>query len=392
MDRIAVLGGGNSGQCLAADCKLAGREVRLYEQPEYAKGLTDLMKHKTVKVIGPQLNAKGFKREGEAVLDTVTVEMGEAVKGAEAILISVQAIGYEGLFSRLIPHLEHGQVICLYPDNFGSLILRRLMREMNCDRKVLSGGWSSLPYGVRVIKRQGYNEIFLLYRAVTLRGDTLPSRDRKPFFDAMAQLPPMDTVDPVNADTVLDVGLSNINPVLHVPAVLLNLGAIDNWGVSVGDKNSYYDIYRHGFSEHVARVQYAFHEEEQAIARALGVGIQTYEEKDFRSRMSVLGEEFMGKGYGTPLDQATPESQAMKFEPGDKFTVQSRYLTEDVPVGCRIFYELAKKAGVKTPVIESMIRLASVVHGKDYFTQGFNLRTLGLAVMERQQMLDYLRG
>jgi len=33
----------------------------------------------------------------------------------------------------LIPCLEDGQVITLFPDNFGSLILRRMMRELSMD-------------------------------------------------------------------------------------------------------------------------------------------------------------------------------------------------------------------------------------------------------------------
>ena len=34
---IAVLGGGAVGKTMAADCALAGKEVRLWDQPRFAK-------------------------------------------------------------------------------------------------------------------------------------------------------------------------------------------------------------------------------------------------------------------------------------------------------------------------------------------------------------------
>ena len=34
---IAVLGGGAVGKTMAADCALAGKEVRIWDQPEFAK-------------------------------------------------------------------------------------------------------------------------------------------------------------------------------------------------------------------------------------------------------------------------------------------------------------------------------------------------------------------
>lgn len=392
MDRIAVLGAGNAGQCIAVDCKLAGKEVRLFEFPEYRRNVEGIKTSRKIRLSGPQSNKKQFKREGLATLDLVTTDIVEAVKGAQILCVSVWATGYEKVFKTLIPLLEDGQVVVLYPDNFGSLMFRKLMRDSGCRKKIIVGGWSSLPYGVRIIELSDTNEVYAGYRAISLRGDTLPSRHRDAFFDAMRHFPIMDSVDMEAGDTILDVDLSNLNPILHVPSTILNAGAIDNWGIIFGDSNVYYDIYKHGFSPHVAKVQFQFYQELCGIAEKVGISIQHFERSDFMSRTSLLGIEFMGKGYSIPFEERIPDDQWAKFLPGERFSLNHRYVTEDIPVGCRVFYELAKAFGADVPVIQSMIALGSVYSDTDYFTKGFSLENLGISGMSRDELLKYLRG
>lgn len=391
---VAILGAGNSGRALAADAALAGHPVRLFEFPEFAASLENLKKTRQIEIVGTQVNQKNFRREGITTLDLVTTDIAEAMKGAEIIALSVQAVGFEKFFREMVPYLEDGQVVVLYPDNYGTLVFRRIMRELGCTKKVIVGGWSSLPYGARIIDYGPLNKVSLSYRAVALRGDSLPSSDQEEFLNAMAEFAPMDSVTPVVGDTVLDTGFCNVNPILHVPAVLLNAGAIDNWGKIdyVGDKDVYYCIYHYAFSENVSKIQYALYKEEVAIAKALGVGIEDYPEDVFFSRMSLLGEECLGKGYRTPLDENLPEVIGMVYNKNDRMSLKSRYITEDIPVGCKIYRELAQLAGVKTPIIDSMIVIASTMNEENYFKCGFSLDFLGIGNMDIPTLLAYLRN
>ncbi len=393
MKKIAVLGAGNSGKGLAGDAAVAGHEVRLWEDAAFANNIAALKETKKIKVYGLQNNVKQFKRDGIGELAVVTTDMKEAVAGADIIAVSVVSHGFDKLFEQLVPCLEDGQVVTFFPDNYASFILRKKMREAGCDKKVVIGGWSSLPYGARVTSIEGINEVFIVYRAVSLRGDTLPSSDRETFFNAMREFACMDPVDFLPGDTMLDVNFCNVNPILHVPAVLLNAGAIDNWGIidPVGDKNEYYSIYRHAFSPSVSNVQYGIYLEECEMAKKFGVGIQHYDKEVFFSRLSILGPEFMGDGFITPLEENMPDWYRMQYFPGARFTVQNRYVTEDIPVGTKIFYELGKRVGVETPLIESMIVLGSAVNGVDYFKEGWNLDKLGIEKMNNEELLDYLR-
>lgn len=394
MTKIAILGGGNAGHALATDCKLGGKEVRMFEFCEYTKNINDILETREIELHGPERNAKGFKRNGIAKLDIITTNIAKAVAGADHVVISVRAGSYERLFRDLIPHLEEGQVITIFPDNYGSLILRRIMREEKCTTKVIIGGWSSLPYGARLTEVGSKNKVYVMYRAVNLRYDTLPSSDSELYEEAVKDLPPLDTVDYDKGDTMLDIGFSNVNPILHVPATVMNIGTIDNWGIieDVGDSDICYDIYTYGFSPNVGKIQWEIYQEEASIAEKLGVGIQPYDKDVFFTRTSILGPEFMGEGWSIPIDESIPKGTWMKYLPGERFTAQSRYITEDIPVGCNIYYQLGRKVGVSSPAIYSMITLASTISGTNYFESGFNLAFLGIDKLNINELNNYLRN
>ena len=161
---------------------------------------------------------------------------------------------------------------------------------------------------------------------------------------------------------------------------------MENWGKVLGSWNKKeYSIYTHAFCPSISRVQHRFYQEETAIARAIGVGIQPYKEEQFFSHSNVLGSEFMNEDYTIPFGELYAEG--MFTGPYD---VYNRYVTEDVPVGCRMYHELGKQFGVPTPTIDSFITLASIMTGNDYFSEGYTLDYVGIGGMDKQQLLDYL--
>ncbi len=134
---IAVLGGGAVGRTCAADCKLAGREVRLYSRSE--KSIAGLNKT-GILLDGEQHNLYSFERSGKAYLDVVSTDMAKVVKGAGLIVIGIPAHAHEHYLKTLVPLLEDGQVIHVFTDNYASLLLRKYMKEMGCEKKVIVGG------------------------------------------------------------------------------------------------------------------------------------------------------------------------------------------------------------------------------------------------------------
>lgn len=395
---IAVLGGGAVGKSCAADMKLAGKEVRLYDMMPFAKNTLANLEKTGILLDGVQRNLYCFERSGRAYLDMVSSDMGKGVKGAGLIVIAAPAMAHEPFFRELIPHLEDGQVIHIFTDNYGTLLLRKMMREMGCTKQVIVGGWSSAPYGTRIesVGKFTFPHVGVKYRAITLRGASLPMSDIDAFMESSRYLPCIDAVTygngPEAGNTVLDTGFANINPVIHVPATILGVSTMENWGVIFGgyDKNSY-SMYCHGLCPSICEVQYQFFEEEKALAKEIGVGTPQYAYESFFSRRSVLTQEYMGLDKDGkdnvifPLDQPSDEGNT------GPNSINHRYLTEDVPVGCKIYHDLGVQYGVPTPVIDSMIVLAGSMHKKSFFeTSKYNLAYLGIDNMPKEELLAYL--
>ena len=395
---IAVLGGGAVGKSCAADMKLAGKEVRLYDMMPFAKNTLANLEKTGILLDGVQRNLYCFERSGRAYLDMVSSDMGKVVKGAGLIVIAAPAMAHEPFFRELIPHLEDGQVIHIFTDNYGTLLLRKMMREMGCTKQVIVGGWSSAPYGTRIesVGKFTFPHVGVKYRAITLRGASLPMSDIDAFMESSRYLPCIDAVTygngPEAGNTVLDTGFANINPVIHVPATILGVSTMENWGVIFGgyDKNSY-SMYCHGLCPSICEVQYQFFEEEKALAKEIGVGTPQYAYESFFSRRSVLTQEYMGLDKDGkdnvifPLDQPSDEGNT------GPNSINHRYLTEDVPVGCKIYHDLGVQYGVPTPVIDSMIVLAGSMHKKSFFEPSkYNLAYLGIDNMPKEELLPYL--
>lgn len=389
---IAVLGAGAVGKAQAADCALAGAKVRLCDILPFSKKTLFGVQESGITLYGSQLNLYSFERSGVARMDMVTEDVAEAVKGAGIVLVTTPAFGHQAFFEKLIPCLEDGMVIHIYPDNFGSLLLRKMMREAGCDKKVIIGGWSSSPYGSRVDIKGGVvlPRIRVYYRAITLRGAALPISDQEQFLESAKYIGSMDAITQNggidSGETVLDIGFSNVNPVLHCPGTILGVGVMENWGVIYGTDKYDYSIYSHAYCPSIAKVQYAFYQEECALAEMLGVGIQQFEKKHFFHRESILGAEYMGPDYVIPFDQ----QDYIQYGTGPH-DINNRYITEDIPVGCHIYHQLGKKFGVKTPVIDSMINLANAMMETDYYDNGYTLDYLGIGHMNRDEILDYLQ-
>ncbi|HHY27985.1 MAG TPA: NAD/NADP octopine/nopaline dehydrogenase [Desulfitobacterium dehalogenans] len=395
---ITIIGAGNGAHALAADCKLGGAEVRMFEFTRFNNKVKGIMNSRRIRFEGIEMNYEKFKRNGTAVIDMVTYDMREAVHGANHILVSVQAQGFEAVFEELAPLLEDGQTVSIFPDNFGSLILRRIMRDKGLNTKVIIAGFSSLVYGARLTDYNNMETetdvVNVTYRENEIRVDTLPSSDFDAYLSASKEIPAFDATTLIQGDTVLDIGLSNVNVLLHVPAVILNAGAIENWGIipNVGAPDVYYDIYAHGVSPSVGRVQYAFYQDLVAVAKAFGVGIGPVEEDVLQSRMGLIGQMFYGADYRLPFSEPLDQTTWLPTPKGARFSMDSRYITEDVPVGCCGAMSFANVLQVETPVISAMTNLSNIMMKTDYCKTGYSLKSFGLEKMTAVEMVEYMRA
>lgn len=404
---IAILGGGAVGKTMAADCALEGKEVRIWDMPEFAKTNFVNIEKTGITLAGHQFSYFGYKRTGTAKISLATDNLEEAVKGAGIIIVATVALAHEKVFRELIPLLEDGQVIHIIPDNCGSLVCRKLMRELNCTKDVVVGAWYTAPYGIRIVKRGGVvtNECKVEDRITTIRGCALPMTDNDRFFESAYYIPAFGAI--IDADgevtvskaghefqhgfvrgtTVLDVNLSNVNPVIHVPGTILAVSTMQNFDKVLDQEMKNYSLYGFGLCPAIAEVQAVFWEEEKAIAKAMDIDICTVHYEDFFSRTTMYGKEYMGPDFAVPF-----EEKYENFFGDGPFTLENRYITEDVPVGCYLIQQLGKKYGVPTPTVDCMIHLANLMLKRDLIAESkYTLDYLDIDHMDHEQLHKYLR-
>ena len=210
---------------------------------------------------GNQFSYFGYNRKGTAKGALATDDMTKLQKAPASSLLL--ALAHENLFHELIPLLEDGQVIHILPDNCGTFIFRKLMRELNCTKKVIVGAWYTAPYGIRVVKRGGVttNECKVEDRITTIRGCALPMTDNDAFMASAWYIPAFGAIMDaegevtvakdgseyhhgfVTGNTVLDINLSNVNPVIHVPGTVLGVSTMQNFDTVLGQEKKNYSLY-----------------------------------------------------------------------------------------------------------------------------------------------------
>ena len=70
--------------------------------------------------------------------------------------------------------------------------------------------------------------------------------------------------------------------------------------------------------------------------------------------------------------------------------IDSRYLTEDVPIGLTIYSQLGGQLGVATPLMASVIHLSGALLGRDFVAEGRTPARCGISGMDADRLLTYV--
>jgi opine dehydrogenase len=350
--KIAVIGAGNGGTAIAGDLTLAGHECRLFEFEEWADNVTAVNAEGGIKVTG-------VARTGFAKVALATTDIAGVLDGAELVMLATQALTHTRVARVVAPLVRDGQVIILWPGSGGTLEFRRVFDEMGVEADVVLGEAATLPYCCRRLEGPGTVNI---HRIDGPRNQVaaLPA-SRTP--DLLAALKGIyDTVVP--ARSILEPALYNPNIIVHPAGSLFNMGRIEH---SQGE----FWMYKEGITPSVKKIIDGMDHERQAIMAALGYKPMTYEQV-FADLFNVSVAEFAVASSKGP------------------FSMQDRYVTEDVPMGVTLTASLGRLLRVPTPTYDSIIHIASLVNGTDYYQTGRNLANLKLAGLSPGQLTAYV--
>src|SRR5699024_2451395 len=106
--------------------------IRLFDIPALEENITEIGKHGGIKVTGAY--------EGFGKTELVTVDIGEAIRDVELILVVVPAFAHESIAKACAPHLEDGQIVVLNPGStFGALEFSNTLKKAGCTANVTVG-------------------------------------------------------------------------------------------------------------------------------------------------------------------------------------------------------------------------------------------------------------
>lgn len=351
MLRIAVLGGGHGGYAAAADLAEQGHEVRMWRRDALA--------------FAPVLAARSIvladhRGSREVRLAVATSDVGQAVRGAELIVIPAPAFAQMDIARALAPHLSDGQVVFLPPGTFGSYAMASVLRDAGCAAQVTFAETGTLPY---LARKRGAAEVAITMRAKRLPTGAFPAARREHALSTIAHAYP--AIEPI--EDALSAALMNAGPIIHPPLILMNAAPLEHF--------EKWDIHNEGTQPSVRAVTDRLDEERIATREALG-----YQPYHFPLRDHYTTDRWM---YG--------DAHARLIESGDwreHIDLRShRYMREDVEYGLAFLVSVAEWSGVPCPVARGLLAIASAVVGVDFRRAGpRTLEALALARLDRQAM------
>jgi len=356
-----VIGAGHGGKAMAAHLALMGFSVTLYNRT--ASHIEIIKKRGGIELeSGEEGGPHGFGK-----LARVTSDIGEAIKHAEVIQVVLPSSAHADIAEAVAPHLKNGQIVILHPGRTcGALEFVKVMRDNGCKADVTVAEAETFIYASRS-DGPAQARIFRIKEAVPLAA--LPANRTAKVLEVINEAYPqfIDGVD------VLNTGLNNMGAIFHPALTLLNAGWIE---ATHGD----YQFYIDGVTPSVARMLEVLDRERVTVASSLGI----------RARTALEWLKLAYDTTGEDLHDAIQNQQGyygIKAPP----TLNHRYLFEDVPMSLVPIASLGTRYGVSVRGMESLIRIASIIHHTDYWRRGRTVEKLGLAQWSVSELTRYVQ-
>ncbi len=359
MARYTVVGAGQGGKAMAAHLAIMGFETTLYNRT--FEHIATIHKRHGIDLTSYEGGPSGFGK-----LSRVTADTREALKNADIIMVVTPSSAHRDIAQTLAPHLKNGQIIVLHPGRTcGAIEFARVLDENDCKADVVVAEAGTFIYASRS-EGPAQARIFRIKETVPLAA--LPATRTPEVLDQLNVAYPQY----IDGGNVLATSLDNMGAIFHPALTILNAARIES---TFGDFQFYID----GVTPSVARVLEALDRERVTVASSLGIRAQT-------------ALEWLEMAYnvtGSHLYEAIHNNigyYGIKAPP----TLEHRYIFEDVPMSLVPIAELGRHNGVSVRAIDSIIRLACIIHQTDYWRRGRTLDKLGLRDMSVGELMAYV--
>ncbi|OGS42727.1 MAG: NADP transhydrogenase subunit alpha [Euryarchaeota archaeon RBG_16_62_10] len=341
---FAVLGAGHGGLAMAGHLALMGFPVRLWNRS--AERIEHVIDRGGIDMEGVV--------EGLGRLDLASNDISEVLDGADVVMVVVPASGHRYVAEQCAPYLKSNHVVVLNPGRtFGALEFIHVLREKKAKARPTVSEAQTFIY---VSRHADFAKARILQIKNSVPLAAIPAH-RTPYVlsrvrNAFPQF--------VAASNVLETSLDNIGAIFHPGVTILNAARIES---THGD----FEYYLEGVSPSSAKILEAADAERVALGAALGIHLHT------ARQWLYLAYDSPGKSLHDAI-QATPGYKGVRAPA----TLTHRYLLEDVPMSLVPMASVGKQVGVRTPTIEALIHLASIIHARDFWSEGRTVRRVGL--------------
>ena len=333
--RVGVLGSGNGALAVAFEWAKAGHKVSLFDFEEFPQNIEAIIKAGGIYSEG---ELEGFQKVAYAGYD-----ISKVIPQAELVFAVGPAYSTEPFGKACKPYIKQGQRFVICPSSCaGSIVFKNALGLDIKDESVIVAETSTLPYAVRIIgeaRIEVYNRLKGGYFLAAL-----PTKYTQEIYETLSSV--YNTI--LTAENIIKTTLQNANPIIHPAVSLSNIALIER---THGD----FLFYEEGVTTGVGRIIKAMDKERIEIGSKLGVTVIPD---------TILGME---QGYQSEPTYDTGYSKAPGFK-GIKAqtSLDYRYFNEDVGYGLVFFTDLASQISVETPVMDAVIKLASIVMDRDY--------------------------
>ncbi len=170
------------------------------------------------------------------------------------------------------------------------------------------------------------------------------------------------------ARDVIETSINNYGAIFHPAPTLLNSGHIE--------RGEPFEYYTEGITPSIGKFLEKMDSERMKLGTLLNVN-------------TLSAKDWLEYSYGAKGDSLY---EAIQNNPGYKGLqapkgLNIRYIYEDVPYSLVPMSSLAKQFGLETPpAIDSIIRIAELITGIDFYNEGRTVERLGLAGLKINQI------
>jgi opine dehydrogenase len=344
---------------MAAHLAIMGFETTLYNRT--FEHIATIHKRRGIDLTSYEGGPHGFGR-----LRRVTSDPKEALKGANVVMVVTPSSAHSDIAQTLAPHLKEGQIVILHPGRTcGAIEFVKVLGENDCEAGVIVAEAGTFLYASRS-EGPAQARIFRIKETVPLAA--LPATRTQEVLDAIASAYPQY----IDGENVLATSLDNMGAIFHPALTILNAGRIES---TFGDFQFYID----GVTPSVAHVLEALDRERVTVASCLGI----------RAQSALEWLEMAYNVTGSHLYEAI-HNNAGYLGIKAPHTLEHRYIFEDVPMSLVPIAALGLYNGVKVRAIDSVIRLACIIHQTDYWRRGRTLDKLGIDNMSVGELMAYV--